>query len=84
MATVTTISAPQTNIEYSILDGRIRSFEFKGRLLYDKASGMAVDGWKDSLVSFVKNTKLNVNRGIGLNAFVYNLIDEGFIKEERI
>ncbi|MDY6857473.1 MAG: hypothetical protein SWO11_22770 [Thermodesulfobacteriota bacterium] len=76
MASVFVMTNPPTDIDYSLVDNRVRSFELHGVLLYDEDKNISQAGWKDQLVAFVKEQGLNINKGIGLHAFVYGLIEE--------
>lgn len=81
MANVCTMTKPSTNIEYSLVDNRVRSFELRGKTLYDEDKDIAVEGWEDKLVEFVKKQGLDIDDGDGLHAFVYGLIDKGLIEK---
>lgn len=80
MASVFVMTDPPTEIDYSLVDNRVRSFELRGEKLFDEDEGIAIDGWKDKLAEFVKEQCLDKDDGHGLHAFVYGLIDEGVIK----
>lgn len=80
MASVQVATVPPTDIDYSLVDNRIRFFKLCGVVLYDEDTGVVVDGWKDELVRFVKVMGLHINDGRGLHAFVYGLIDEGLLE----
>lgn len=41
-------------IEYSLVDRRVRSFKFKGKMLYDEEEGVSREGWRETLIEFVK------------------------------
>ena len=79
MASVFVMTDPPTDIDYSIADGRVRSFELRGVVLYDEDSGIAAPGWRDALAGFVREQGLNVPDRRGLHAFVYRLIEDGLI-----
>ena len=76
MASVFIMTDPPSDIDYSLADKRVRSFELRGTVLYDEDKGIAVEGWEDELVKFVKEQGLNVDKGRGLSAFVYGLINK--------
>jgi hypothetical protein len=76
------VCTPDCDVDYSIVDGRVRSFTYKGVEIYDEDGG-AHEGWKDHLVSFVLDYRLNKDDGRGLHAFVYRMIDEGLVSYER-
>ena len=80
MASVFVLTEPPTDIDYSVVDGRVRSFKLRGEKLFDEDDDIAVDGWKDRLVEFVKEQGLDKNYGRGLHAFVYRLIEDGLIE----
>ena len=63
-----------TEIDYS-LDGRVRSFTLEDELLYDETAGVSKDGWRDELKKLIKAQRWDVDRGEGLHAFVYPLIE---------
>ena len=78
MASLVILSNPVSDIEYSILDGRVKSFELKGVKMFDEVDGTAIDGWKQRLAELVIAQGLDVDRdGIGLHAFVYRLQEDG-------
>ena len=84
MASAIITTDPTTNIEYSLIDGRITSFDFRGNILYDEFDNISIDGWKSEVVKLVNDYGMNIDRGTGLLAFVYNLIDEhlvGYLKD---
>ncbi|MDY6893876.1 MAG: hypothetical protein SVO01_00435 [Thermotogota bacterium] len=82
MASICILTDPPTDIDYSIFDKRVCSFELRGKLLYDEDEGISRIGWKKQLVDFVKEQGLNINEDDrGLHAFVYGLIEEGLIEE---
>jgi len=83
MAGVYVLTNPPTDIDYSITDNRVRSFKLRGVVLYDEDKKIAVDEWKNELVKFVKEQKLNVNDGRGLHSFVHGLIKEGLLEESN-
>ncbi|MDY6862815.1 MAG: hypothetical protein SV062_07475 [Thermodesulfobacteriota bacterium] len=82
MASVFVMTSPPSDIYYSLADNRVRSFKLRGVLLYDEDKNISQAGWKDQLVAFVKEQRLNINDGRGLHAFVYGLIDAGLIEAE--
>lgn len=45
-----------TEIDYSLVDGRVRQFTLRGVVLFDEADGTAVDGWQAELVAVVQRS----------------------------
>ena len=82
MASVTILTNPESDIDYSLKDGRIRSFVCYGEKLFDDESGICVDGWRDKLTQFVVEYGLDKDeRGIGLHSFVYRMYGDGLLNE---
>jgi len=82
MASVTILTEPLTDIDYSVVDGRVRSFELYGEKLYDEDDGIERKGWKQKLIKLVMEQKLNIDKdGRGLHAFIYRMMDDGLIDE---
>ena len=79
MASVYIMTDPPTHIDYSIADNRVKSFDLRGEILFDENKGIDVEGWKTSLIEFVKEQGLHKDKGKGLHAFIYGLIYEGLI-----
>ena len=80
MASVYICSEPYSDIDYSIIDGRVRSFVLRGEKLYDEQDGTEVNGWRIKLVEFVREQRLDVDKdGYGLHAFVYRMQDDGLL-----
>jgi len=79
MASVHILTEPLSIIDYSLADRRVRSFELRGAVLYDEDESIAVDGWEDELVDFVRLQELDIDYGEGLHAFVYGLIEKGLL-----
>ncbi len=79
MASVSVATDPPTDIDYSLVDRRVRVFKLRGKVLYDEDEGIDIKGWKEELVKLVKKQGLDINDGIGLHAFVYGLIKEGLL-----
>jgi len=79
MASVIIGTKPITDIDYSIADGRIRSFDYRGEILYDEDNNIAIEGWKEKLVEVIIDNGLNIDRGMGLKAFVYKMIEDGLV-----
>ena len=77
MASVYICTTPGTDIDYSVVDGRVRSFTLRGELLYDEDAGVSTHDWEKQLVKLVEDQQLAVDDGRGLHAFVYRLIIEG-------
>ena len=82
------------DIDYSVVDGHIRSFSVGGEVLYDedvarqRCGTMKMlhdediggkESWEQNLVDIVKAYKLDKDNGRGLHAFVIKLINEGKI-----
>jgi hypothetical protein len=85
MASVYILTEPPSNIDYSLKDGRIQSFELRGMLLYDENEHIQIDNWKDELIKFVKDQELDINKdGRGLHAFVYRMIDDGLLANDPV
>lgn len=78
------ISTPDCNVDYSCVDGRVRSFTFNGKVIFDEDENIADDSWKNCLVSFVLDYGLNEDDGRGLHAFVYPMIEQGLVPYERL
>ena len=66
-------------IEYSITSEEIRFCELNGRVVFNARTGVATPGWKQAIANLVIDTGLNVDGNEGLHAFVYKLIEEGFL-----
>ena len=67
-------------VDYSLADGRVRSFVLDGKKLYDEDDGTSDKGWRQALVDFVRQRGLDEDRdGMGLHAFVYRMIDDGLL-----
>lgn len=82
MTGLTILTDPVIDIDYSTIDGRIRSFQYDGETLYDEDMGVEINGWKDTLVSVIKEQGLNIDDGRGLHAFVVKMIIDGDFIEE--
>lgn len=70
-------------VDYSIVDGRVRAFTLDGKILYDEDTGVDEPGWKDRLRALVLSYELDVDRGLGLYAFVPPLLDGLLILQEE-
>ena len=69
-----------TKVGYSVVTGRVRKFILHAVVLYDKSSGVAVDGWQDKLVKLVQDTGLDIDSdGYGLHKFVQRMQEEGLL-----
>ena len=73
-----------TIVDYSIRDGRVRSFKLDGELLFDEDKGVALNGWEARLTDWVQRCGLNDGkRGNppakqrGFSAFIYPLVEQG-------
>ena len=76
MASVYIMTEPPTDIDYSSIDGRVRSFTLEGVCLYDESLGVQEEGWREKLIAFVHEQGLDIDEdGLGLHAFVYQLQD---------
>lgn len=62
------------DIDYSLVDGRIRSFELRGETLYDESSGVSFPDWKSKCIEVVRTQGLDKDDGKGLHAFVKPLL----------
>ena len=80
MASVSVMTDPPTDIDYSVMDGRVRSFKLMGKLLFDEDKEIVTDGWEKQLARFVKDQGLDKDDGRGLHAFVYKLQEDGLLK----
>jgi len=79
MASLYIPSTPATNIEYSIMDGRVMQFTLLGKVLYDEDESNQDSKWKEKLVELVKDMGLDTDRGIGRHAFVNRMEEDGLI-----
>ena len=79
MANITFPMDYKTDIDYSVVDGRVRYFILNGDILFDENEGIDVDGWVTKLVELVKKRHLDVDDGIGLPKFVYKLQEDGHL-----
>jgi len=77
MASVILSTNPWTEIYYSLVSGNVVTLTVEDEVIYDKHEGIEKDGWKDKLVDLVMKNGLDRPR----HAFVWNLIEEGLIKE---
>jgi hypothetical protein len=59
-----------SDIDYSLIDGRVRGFVFHGLDLYDESAGLAIDGWRSKLEELVRERGFDQDDGRGLRAFV--------------
>jgi len=84
MASVIIGTNPITDIDYSIVDGRVRSFDLCGEILYDEDKGINIAGWEGKLIEIVIDYGMNIDKGLGLKAFVYKMIDEGLIPKSTL
>ena len=72
MASVCVTTNPPSSIDYSLLDGRVRSFTLRGVKLYDEQDGTRADGWEGVLSKFVQEQGLDADVGeFSARAFVY-------------
>ena len=71
------------DIDYSIADCRIRSFELNGVVLYDE-KGIIIQGWEEKLIEIVEEFGMDSDDGMGLHAFMLPYIQNGsFITSKR-
>ncbi len=63
------------NVDYSLMDGRVRSFKLDGTTLFDEDMGIEADGWRDKLHQLVLDYSLHIDQGLGLHAFVPAVLD---------
>lgn len=82
MASIFISGETYSEIDYSIIDGRVRSFVLHGKKLYDEADGTAAASWKEKLVEMVQHQGLDAPRGGGGHPkFIYWMQDEGLLPE---
>lgn len=75
------VIAGVADIDYSVADGRVRSFELNGRLLFDESQGIEISGWREQLYQVVLDYSLDVDKGRGgLHAFVPPIVEEFQLK----
>lgn len=75
MASLIVGTTPYSEIEYSLLDGRICSFTLRGMKLYDEQDNTEAANWKAQLIEFVQEQRLHINKdGRGLHAFIPDLL----------
>jgi len=73
-----------SDIDYSLKDGRVRSFVLHGEKLYDEADKTNIPGWVKKLCDLVVKMKWHQdNEGHGLHAFIYWLIEKDYLKKEN-
>lgn len=82
MADVTILSDPLTIIEYSVVDGRVKEFILKGETLFDEKEKIEVTGWQQKLADIVWDYGLDIDKGHGLHAFVYWMIEKELLQKE--
>ena len=68
------------NIEYSIIDKRIRLFELGGDILYHEEDGIEKWGWQEALAQVLHDHSLDVDRGKGIYGFVQHYLETGKFK----
>ena len=75
MASLVVCTIPYSEIDYSLLDGRVRSFTLRGIELYDEQTNTRVENWKEQLIEFIQEQGLHIDRdGRGLHAFIPDLL----------
>jgi len=77
MASLSIGTTPYSDIDYSLVDGRIRALVIRGEKLYDEQTGLEAEGWRDKLVEFVKEQQLH--RGAMVRAFVHRMRADGLL-----
>ena len=75
------------DIDYSLVDGRVREFKLDGKMLFSEYEGVNVDNWEETLIEYVKNNRLNCedvkinekNQVVmaGHHAFIRKLVEDG-------
>jgi hypothetical protein len=71
MATVIIATDPVSSIDYSVVNGRVREFVLRGKILKDENQYIEIDGWKEQLADFIIEQQLHIDKdGHGLHAFV--------------
>ena len=63
-----------SDIDYSLVDGRIRQVEIKGIMIYDEDKGIAEYNWEAEVWLIVKRNGFDIDREHGLSAFIYPLM----------
>jgi hypothetical protein len=82
MASLIVKTEPWTEIDYSLVDGRVREFTLKGDVLYSEYTGVNTEGWESKLIEFIIARELNMDyTGLGLHYFVIALIERGVLNE---
>jgi len=85
MASVYVMTEPPTDIDYSLVDGRVRRFVLFGQKMYDEDDGTSIDGWRDRLVEFARIQGLDIDKdGHALHAFVYKMQDDGLLPNAKV
>ena len=79
MASLTIIGEQGCYVGYSVSDGGIRFCEIRGEVVFDETRGVDTPGWKRALAECVHENRLDEDDGKGLHAFVYRLIDDGYL-----
>ena len=79
MAGLHITTTPPTRIDYSLVDGRVRSFELRGEVLFDEDAGTEVEGWKRRLADLVMEFGLADPSPLGCHAFIYWMIEQGLL-----
>lgn len=69
------------SVDYSIVDGRVKNFEARGKILYDEDAGIATEGWEEMLCAYVEQAELHRPTAHGRLPFVKRLIEEGKVKD---
>lgn len=64
-----------SNIDYSLIDGRIRSLVLNGEILYDEQDGTNTPFWISRLMDFIRDHELDVSE----YAFVHWLQEKGLL-----
>ena len=64
------------DVDYSVQDGSIHSFQLDGRILFDENESMQDKNWKTVLIDLIKEEEWDIDDGRGLHAFVYPLLKD--------
>ena len=67
-------------IDYSIRDGSVKRFVYKGRVLYDAFEGVERSHWKQLLASYAKRLGLHRPDGGMYPAWIMWLADAGLLE----
>lgn len=73
MASLFVMTNPVSEIDYSLVDGRVRDFTLLGEKIYSETDGIAAPGWEEKLKDFVISQGLHEGDEHGLHAFVLKM-----------